>query len=209
MGPLDFLAPIASAFGQAAQNQWAAGQAQKQMDFQERMSSTAHQREVADLRAAGLNPMLSVNAGESTPGGAMATGASPVGAGISTALDTQRLSLERAQTAANVALAADQAKAARAKAALDAASVPLRSAVGSVATDASGLYGKLKDFVRDLLSPQSSAKPSEAPSIDVFGPQPTSAKQQAVKKPATARVFQVDTDALPKRVPPTYREPPQ
>lgn len=51
-----------------------AEEAQKQRDWEQQMSSTEVQRRMADMQAAGINPLMAANFGASTPVGTAASG---------------------------------------------------------------------------------------------------------------------------------------
>jgi len=100
----------------AAANAASAESAARQMEFQREMSNSAYQRAVADLKAAGINPMLAaMKGGATTPGGSSYTAQMPqvydtITPAVQTYNQSQLSSAQSAQYEAQTGLTNTQVK---------------------------------------------------------------------------------------------------
>lgn len=116
-----------------AANQFSSEEAQKQRDWETEMSNTAFQRQVTDMKLAGVNPALAMSgsSGASTPSGSAPSSVSPQsGMSLGDILQLMLLPMQKKLMASQARMASDQGEAAliTARAAADNASTNARNA---------------------------------------------------------------------------------
>jgi len=134
-------AGLLSYLGGKEQREAQEGVSREQMAFQERMSNTAFQRGVSDMRAAGINPILAYSqGGASSPSGAGFSPESLTEDVASTALDTLRLRKDIEEAESRIKLNKESAL-------------------------SEGSYRRLQDVQREAVSANARLTEAELPSV--------------------------------------------
>lgn len=157
---------LISYIGGRNQNREAIDNSREQMAFQERMSSTAYQRAMQDMKLAGLNPILAYKqGGASSPAGSQAPVQEVLGKSASSALEARRLHKEIESADSVISVNKSQAALNNAQAirtlytkegllgqgveAVKSHKDSILSAPAKAASSARGVFDRLTDYVRN------------------------------------------------------------
>ncbi len=106
----NILGSVLGFLGQRKANKQNIQLSREQMAFQERMSNSAYQRAMVDMKKAGLNPILAAKQPASTPGGASTRVESALGAGVTAYNQTSSAAAQVRNANANTELTLSNAK---------------------------------------------------------------------------------------------------